>query len=52
MEFQEDYRRYKTLSEFRVVEVKTLPLDGYRAMLNNKPLGGEGVALFSMVFVP
>jgi hypothetical protein len=51
-EFQEDSRRSKTLSQLRVEEVKTLPLDGYRVMLNTRPLGGEGVPLFSIVFVP
>ena len=52
MEFQEYSRISKTLSQLRVKEFKTLPLDGYRAMLNTGPLGGEGVPLFSIVFVP
>jgi hypothetical protein len=34
----------------RVEEVKNLPLDGYRAMLNTRPLGGEGVAFYVIVF--
>ena len=29
-----------------------IPLDGYRAMLNIRPLGGEGIPFFSIVFVP
>jgi hypothetical protein len=36
----------------RVEEVKTLPLDGYQAMLNTRPLGGKGVQLFCIVLVP
>jgi hypothetical protein len=52
MEFQEDSRRSKTLSQLRVEEVKTLPLDGYRADVKYRPLGGEGVPFFSIVFVP
>jgi hypothetical protein len=52
MDFQEDSRRSKTLSQLRVEEVKTLPLDGYRVMLNIGLLGGEGVPFFSIVFVP
>jgi hypothetical protein len=52
MEFQEYSRIYKTLSQLRVDEFKTLPLDDYRAMLNTGPLGGEGVPLFNIVFVP
>jgi hypothetical protein len=50
--FQEYSRRSKTLSQFTIEEVKTLPIDGYRAMLNTEPLGGEGVPLFSIIFVP
>jgi hypothetical protein len=34
----------------RVEEVKNLPLDGYRAMLNIEPLGGEGVPFYVIVF--
>jgi hypothetical protein len=34
----------------RVEEVKTLPLDGYRAMLNTELLGGKGVPLYVIVF--
>jgi hypothetical protein len=41
MYFQEDYIRSKTLSQLRVEEVKNIPPDGYRAMLNTRPLGGE-----------
>jgi hypothetical protein len=52
MDFQEYSRRFKTLSQLRVEEVKTLPLYGYQAMLNTMPLGGEGVPFFSTVFVP
>ena len=52
MDFQEDSRRSKTLSQLRLEEVKTLPLDGYQAMLNTRRLGGEGVPFFSIVFVP
>jgi hypothetical protein len=49
MQFQEYSRRSKTLSQLRVEEVKNLPLDGYRAMLNTGPLGGEGVSFFFIV---
>jgi hypothetical protein len=52
MYFQEDSRSSKTLSQLRVEEVKTLPIDGYQAMLNTGPLGGEGVPLFSIIFFP
>jgi len=52
MEFQEVLRRSKTLSQLRIEEVKTLPLDDYQTMLYNGLLGGEGVPLFSIVFVP
>jgi hypothetical protein len=34
----------------RVEEVKNLPLDGYQAMLNTRPLGGEGVPFYVIVF--
>jgi hypothetical protein len=37
----------KALSQLR--EFKNLPLDGYRAMLNTGPLGGEGILLFCIV---
>jgi hypothetical protein len=36
-------------SQLRVEEVKTLPVDGYRAMLNTGTLGGEGVPFFCFV---
>jgi hypothetical protein len=52
MDFQEYPRRSKTLSQLRVEEVKTLPLDGYRVMLNIGPLGGERVPFYRIVFVP
>jgi len=43
---REDLKEYsrgsKTLSQLRVEEVKTLPLAGYRTMLNTRPRGGEG----------
>ena len=41
MDFQEYSRGSKTLSQLRVEEVKTLPLAGYRDMLDTGPLGGE-----------
>jgi hypothetical protein len=44
MDFQEDSRMSKTLSQLGVEEVKTLSLDGYREMLNTGSLGGEGVS--------
>jgi hypothetical protein len=34
----------------RVEEDKNLPLDGYQAMLNIRPLGGEGVPFYTIVF--
>jgi hypothetical protein len=37
------YDKFKALSHFKVEEVKNLPLDGYQAMLNTRPLGGEWV---------
>jgi hypothetical protein len=49
VDFQEYFRRSKTLSKLRVEKVKTLPLDGYQAMLNIGLLGGEGVPLFCIV---
>jgi len=49
-EFQEDSRRLKTLPKSRVGEVKSLPLDGYWAMLNTGPLGGEAVSFYVIVF--
>jgi hypothetical protein len=52
MEFQEDSRRSKTLSQLRVEEFKNLPLDGYQVMLNTVLLGGQGFPLFSIVFFP
>ena len=33
-----------------VEEVKNLPLDGYRSVLNIGPLGGEGVPFYVIVF--
>jgi len=48
--FKKDSRRSKTLSQLRVEEVKTLPLDGYWTMLNTEPLGEEVVPFFSIVF--
>jgi hypothetical protein len=48
--FQEESRSSKTLSQFKVEEVKTLTLDDYRSMLNTKTLGGEGVPLYVIVF--
>jgi hypothetical protein len=33
-----------------VEEVKNLPKDGYRAILNIGPLGGEGVPFYVIVF--
>jgi hypothetical protein len=48
--FQEDSRRLKTIPQLRVEEVKDLFLDGYRAMLNIEPLGGEGVPFFCIVY--
>jgi hypothetical protein len=50
MEFQEHYRRYKTLSQLRVEKFKTLPLYGYQDMFNTGPLGGEGVPFYAIVF--
>jgi len=50
VEFQEDYRTPKRLSQLRVEEVKTLLLYGYHTMLNTEPLIGEGVQLFFIVF--
>ena len=41
---------FKTLPQLRVEEVKNLSLDGYLAMLNTKPLGGEGVPFYAIVF--
>jgi hypothetical protein len=52
MTFKEDSISSKTLSQLRVEEVKALPLDGYRMMLNTWSLGGEGFPFFSTVFVP
>jgi hypothetical protein len=52
VEFQEDSKRSKILSQLRVEEVKTLPLYGYRAMLKTRMIGGEGVPFFNIVFVP
>jgi hypothetical protein len=49
-EFQEDSRMFKTLPQLRVEEVKNLPLDGYQVMLNTKPLGGEEVPFYVIVF--
>jgi hypothetical protein len=37
------------LSQLRVEEVKTIPLDGYWDMLNIGALGREGVPLFFIV---
>jgi hypothetical protein len=34
------------------MEVKTLTLDGYQAMLNSGPLGGEGIPFVCIVRVP
>jgi hypothetical protein len=48
-EFQEYSRRFKTLSQLRVADVKNLPLNGYQHMLNNEPLGREGVPFFFIV---
>ena len=39
MQFQEYSRRFKTL-----------PLDGYQAMLNIEPIGGERVPFYVIVF--
>jgi hypothetical protein len=52
MYFQEDSKRSKTLSQLRVEEVRTLPLDSYQGMLNTGLLGGEGVPFFSIVIFP
>jgi protein tyrosine phosphatase (PTP) superfamily phosphohydrolase (DUF442 family) len=41
-DFKKYSRRFKTLPQLRIEEVKNLSLDGYRAMLNIRPLG-EGV---------
>jgi hypothetical protein len=49
VEFQEYSRSSKTLSQVRVEELKTLPLDVYQAMLNTELLGGEGVPFFGIV---
>jgi hypothetical protein len=34
----------------RVEEVKTIPLDGYWAMLNTGMLGGEGIPSYVILF--
>jgi hypothetical protein len=49
MQFQEDFIRLKTLSQLRVEKVKNIPLDGYRAMVNTRTLGGEGVPFVFVV---
>jgi hypothetical protein len=41
---------YKTLSQLRLGEAKTLTLDDYWAMLNMRSLGGEGVPFYVIVF--
>jgi hypothetical protein len=50
LEFQENYRSFKTLPQMRVEEVKILFLYAYRAMLNTRPLGGEEIPLYVVVF--
>ena len=50
MDFQEDSRRSKALSQLNIEEYKTLTADNYQAMLNTRPLGGEGVPLYVIVF--
>jgi hypothetical protein len=52
MDFQEDSRRSKALSQLSIDEFKTIPLYGYHVILNTRLLGGEGVPFFSIVFVP
>jgi hypothetical protein len=49
MDFKKSIR-FKTLSQLKVEGVINLPLDGYRAMLNIGPLGGEGVPFDTIVF--
>jgi hypothetical protein len=43
------FYKFQNLSQFRVEEIKNLPSDGYQAMLNTGPLGGEWVAFFCIV---
>jgi hypothetical protein len=52
VDFQEYSRGLKNVSQLRVEEVKALTLDNYRAMLNIRLLGGEGVPFFCIVLVP
>jgi hypothetical protein len=49
-DFREDSIRSKTLSQSRVEEVKNLTLDDYQAMLNIRPLEGEGVMFYVIIF--
>jgi len=49
MDFQKDSRTSKIISQLIVEEVKTLPLDGYPAMLYIGLPGGDKVPFFGIV---